>query len=129
MAEMKIEVTHKCLLGCIHCSSNAYADNELCMEKAKCLAIINQACEIGLQKLSFSGGEPLLWDGIYELISFSKKRDSMYVFIQQVMSRIRKAYSINWPNVSWIRPSLVYIRITQLSTIELPAKLRVFPTP
>lgn len=43
LSEMKIEVTHKCPLACVHCSSSASEGNTLSIDKLKCIDIINQA--------------------------------------------------------------------------------------
>lgn len=67
--ELKIEVTYNCPLGCVHCSSNAGADNTHSISKQKCLDIIQQAAELGVKEIAFSGGEPLIWDGLDEAVA------------------------------------------------------------
>lgn len=69
--EIKIEVTYKCPLACIHCSSDAHSDNHLHITFEKCQEIIKQAHEMGIEKISFSGGEPLVWEGINQAIKFA----------------------------------------------------------
>lgn len=69
LEELKIEVTYKCPLECIHCSSCANDNNSLIITKEKCFEIIKEASEIGVKKIAFSGGEPLCWEGISEAIS------------------------------------------------------------
>jgi len=71
---MKIEVTYNCLLSCVHCSSDANPDNQLSISKENCIKIIDDAILLGLKKIAFSGGEPLIWDGIIDIIDYSKKR-------------------------------------------------------
>lgn len=66
--ELKIEVTHKCPLACIHCSSNAGIDNVDSITPEKCFQIIDQAAALGAKEIAFSGGEPLIWDGLEEAI-------------------------------------------------------------
>lgn len=68
LKELKIEVTYKCPLSCVHCSSEANNENSLFMTKEKCLSIISQASELGVEKIAISGGEPLVWDGLEEVI-------------------------------------------------------------
>jgi radical SAM protein with 4Fe4S-binding SPASM domain len=68
LQECKIEVTYRCPLACIHCSSDATPDNAKEMEVNKCLTIIKEAAALGCKKMSFSGGEPLLWGGIDEAV-------------------------------------------------------------
>lgn len=72
--ELKIEVTYKCPLACVHCSSDANETNELCLDKIKCLDIIKEAIELGVKKIAISGGEPLYWEGLNEIIKFTKDK-------------------------------------------------------
>jgi len=72
--EMKIEVTYNCPLSCIHCSSVANSENRLEMTRDKCIEIINDAVSIGLKEIIFSGGEPLSWGSIFDVVKYSKKR-------------------------------------------------------
>lgn len=69
--EIKIEITHKCPLACIHCSSNAYNDNPLEIQFEKCKEIIVQSKSIGVKEVAFSGGEPLVWKYIDQVISLT----------------------------------------------------------
>ncbi|MFH1648460.1 MAG: radical SAM protein [Patescibacteria group bacterium] len=69
LKECKIELTYKCPLACIHCSSDATPENITEISKEKCLRIIQEAVDLGTNKISFSGGEPLQWDGIEEVIA------------------------------------------------------------
>lgn len=73
LKECKIEVTYKCALQCIHCSSDATPENPIEMAKEKCLEIIKESHELGVKKLSFSGGEPLIWNGIEESVSLASR--------------------------------------------------------
>ncbi len=73
LEELKIEVTYKCPLECIHCSSCADDTNPLVMTKEKCFKIIKEAAMMGVKKIAFSGGEPLCWDNICEAIFLCKQ--------------------------------------------------------
>lgn len=70
LKELKIEVTYKCPLACIHCSSDAHIENNLSMDKRRCISIISEAINMGVSKIAFSGGEPLIWDGIEDCIKY-----------------------------------------------------------
>lgn len=70
-SEIKIEVTYSCPLACIHCSSNAYIDNQIQMSFEKCKEIVEQAKDLGVNEIAFSGGEPLIWDYIDAIISLT----------------------------------------------------------
>ena len=66
-------VTLKCNLRCSHCYINAEdteAVNELSTDAAKML--IHQITEVSRPLLILSGGEPLLRDDIYEIISYGR---------------------------------------------------------
>lgn len=68
LKELKIEVTHKCPLRCVHCSSNASEENTLSISKEKCFGIINEALAMGVCNIAFSGGEPLCWPDIINAV-------------------------------------------------------------
>lgn len=66
LKEFKIEVTYRCDLNCIHCSSDARPSNDLEMSRADCLRILEDAAAMGAKQVAFSGGEPLLWPHIQD---------------------------------------------------------------
>ena len=68
LRELKIEVTQACRLSCIHCSSNASAKGYKEMESEAAKSIVRQAAEMGVAEIAISGGEPLLWPSIEELL-------------------------------------------------------------
>lgn len=67
------DVTNRCNLACRHCYVEAqeHSTEEPTTEEAK--AIIDQLRDAKIFTLSFSGGEPLLRDDIYELLSYATK--------------------------------------------------------
>lgn len=69
LREIKIEVTHRCDLNCIHCSSNAHPTHASIMSRADCLRIIKEAADLHVRDITFSGGEPFLWSHLPEAIS------------------------------------------------------------
>lgn len=64
-----IELTRKCNLFCKHCLNNSgkKVDNEL--TKNEVIDLINKLSLEGVQEIRFTGGEPLLFEGIYEVIN------------------------------------------------------------
>ena len=68
LKEFKVEVTHRCNLNCIHCSSDARPSNLTEMSREDCLDILNQVPEIGAKEIAFSGGEPLIWPYIDDAV-------------------------------------------------------------
>lgn len=75
LKEMKLEVTHACPLACAHCSSDASPSCKREMDLSDCLRIIGEAAELGVAEMAFSGGEPLIWDGLLEAVQFAVARD------------------------------------------------------
>ncbi len=67
LKEFKIEVTYRCGLNCIHCSSDARPSNMLEMSRGNCLRIVDEAARMGAQDVALSGGEPLLWPHVDEV--------------------------------------------------------------
>lgn len=68
LREMKIEVTYRCPLACIHCSSDAFPDSTDEMTTADCIELVRDAAALGLEELALSGGEPLLWSGFNDVV-------------------------------------------------------------
>jgi len=68
LKEFKIEVTYRCDLNCIHCSSDARQSNSTEMSRDDCFRILKQAVKIGAKDVAFSGGEPLIWPYINDAV-------------------------------------------------------------
>ncbi|QGP92698.1 Putative mycofactocin radical SAM maturase MftC [Neomoorella glycerini] len=68
LKEIKIEVTHKCPLACIHCSSDSSPSCNREMDLNSCLNIVQEANDMGVKKIVFSGGEPLIWEGLEKVV-------------------------------------------------------------
>lgn len=62
-----LELTHRCNLACRHCYQFPARDGELGISDWK--GILRQLADCGCLFLSFTGGEPLLREDFYELIS------------------------------------------------------------
>jgi len=73
LKELKVEVTYKCDLNCIHCSSDARPSNLLEMTRDDCLRILSEAAKMGTHDVTFSGGEPFLWPHIFEAVEAAFK--------------------------------------------------------
>ncbi len=75
LKELKIEVTYQCPLACIHCSSDAHIKNDLQMDKGRCISILEEAIKMGVSRVAFSGGEPLIWNGLEDAIEYCRLND------------------------------------------------------
>lgn len=62
--ELKIELTNRCLLNCIHCSTMGYANYKTFLPNLVIDNLIDQAHNLSCTKICFSGGEPLLHSGL-----------------------------------------------------------------
>lgn len=74
---IEFSVTYRCQCKCPHCSVGEYLDkasqkNELSSEQIK--GVLAQAVKIGIPKVDFFGGEPLLKENIIDLIRFGAKK-------------------------------------------------------
>ena len=85
LKEIKIELTNRCARNCIHCSSSATSNlaniKELDLDDVK--KFIVEAREMGVESIVFTGGEPLMYDGIFELVSLVHKlkmKSTLYTF-------------------------------------------------
>ena len=74
LSEIKIEVTHRCPLACVHCSSDAGPSCPREMDKGDCLRVISQAADAGVKELALSGGEPLIWPHVIEAAELAVQR-------------------------------------------------------
>jgi radical SAM protein with 4Fe4S-binding SPASM domain len=68
LKEVKLEVTHRCTLACIHCSSEATPSCSREMPLDKALDLLDEMIGFGVKEIALSGGEPLLWPGLYDAV-------------------------------------------------------------
>ena len=73
LREFKIEVTYRCDLNCVHCSSDARPSNPLAMSLDDCVRILEQGAGMGAQEVAFSGGEPFGWPHLVEAATVAIK--------------------------------------------------------
>lgn len=95
LEEVKIEVTHNCPLACVHCSSSATPSNTKEMSKEKCIEIINDSILMGVKKIAFSGGEPLVWKYIEDAVEVASKGNiDVAIYTTGNISDIDKKFSV-----------------------------------
>jgi radical SAM protein with 4Fe4S-binding SPASM domain len=94
LKDFKIEVTYRCDLNCVHCSSDARPSNSLEMARDDCLRILEDAVGMGIGDVAFSGGEPLLWPAIFDAVEWAAKhRLSVTVYTSGVAEEFRRKAS------------------------------------
>ena len=67
------ELTYGCNLRCVHCYNPTHRalPHELCTEEV--YSILDQAADLGVVNLSFSGGEPLVRPDIFDIFRHAKE--------------------------------------------------------
>lgn len=95
LKELKIELTNKCSRNCKHCSSNATNNignlKELNFENV--CKIINEAKLMGVDTIVFTGGEPLMYDRLPELVILTSKlgiKSTIYTFAYRTDETLNK---------------------------------------
>lgn len=70
LKEISIEIIRKCPNFCVHCSSCSNLNCNEIISLSKFKELIDQAKELGLQTVCFSGGEPFLHPDISEMVYY-----------------------------------------------------------
>lgn len=74
--ELSIELTHKCALNCIYCSSSADISKEHSIDVKRLIQIITEVKnKFGVDTISLSGGEALLYPQFTDLYEFLAAND------------------------------------------------------
>lgn len=75
MEELSIEITYKCPMECIHCSSRAELGNETFIPTKKIKEMIDKCAEhCGTTEVSLSGGEPFEHPDFWEIMEYIKEK-------------------------------------------------------
>ena len=77
-ATANLAITHECQCRCRHCSAEPFVDpdrEEVTSDEVK--RVIDGAMELGSSLVIFTGGEPMLKGGLYELIDYVPKDKAM----------------------------------------------------
>ncbi len=75
---MTFAVTYKCQCNCVHCSAGKHKKAgipELSTEEAK--KVIEESQKLGVSIIAFTGGEPLIREDIFDLISYVNQKKSV----------------------------------------------------
>ncbi len=65
---LSIEVSTRCNSACGHCFARAGRDEAHDMARATALAIAGEGKDLGYRNFHITGGEPLMWQHLYDLI-------------------------------------------------------------
>jgi radical SAM protein with 4Fe4S-binding SPASM domain len=75
LRELKIEVNRDCPLHCLHCSSNGMPGAPERLDPPTILRIIKEFVDLGGEKLCISGGEPLCYQELSNVISICRGKN------------------------------------------------------
>jgi MoaA/NifB/PqqE/SkfB family radical SAM enzyme len=68
---LSIEVTTKCNGACLHCFARAGISKPSSLSLNITREIISEGYNIGYRQLHITGGEPLLWEGLFEVLDYA----------------------------------------------------------
>jgi radical SAM protein with 4Fe4S-binding SPASM domain len=87
--ELQIELTQRCNYNCGFCfNQNALGQGkELGLEQVK--KVIDRACEAGIERVRFTGGEPLLRDDIFQILKYAKGK-GLYILLNTNASLVNE---------------------------------------
>ena len=95
LKEIKIELTNKCSRNCKHCSSNATNNigNLKVLDFDDVYRIIKEAKYMGAETIVFTGGEPLMYERLPELVELTSKlgmKSTIYTFAYRTNETLNK---------------------------------------
>ncbi len=95
LKEVKIELTNKCSRNCKHCSSNSTGsiDNLKVLDFDDVSRVIKEAKLMGVEAIVFTGGEPLMYDRLPELVELTSKlglKSTIYTFAYRTDETLNK---------------------------------------
>ncbi|MGH9434158.1 MAG: radical SAM protein [Terriglobia bacterium] len=71
LTELKIELTQECPLACIHCSTQSNRFAKSFLPPTIVLRLLMESRKMGVKKVAFSGGEPLVYRELLELLRYA----------------------------------------------------------
>ncbi len=99
LKKIKIELTNKCYRNCKHCSSSATSsmDNIRELDFDSVYKIIVEAQVIGVKSIVFTGGEPLMYDRLPQLIKLTANlgmKSTIYTFAYRTDDTLKKCKNL-----------------------------------
>lgn len=74
VGRISVELTNRCSKACWFCYSGSSAAGETAWTVEELVAFVTDCADHGVQAVSFGGGEPLEYDGIYEVLRSLRSR-------------------------------------------------------
>jgi radical SAM protein with 4Fe4S-binding SPASM domain len=71
LKELYVELSNYCLLECLHCSTLASSQGNTFLDNTFIQNLLIEGKKLGAKNLFLSGGEPLLYPGLWDLLAFA----------------------------------------------------------
>jgi radical SAM protein with 4Fe4S-binding SPASM domain len=68
LRELKLELIQQCTLACVHCSTDSHRRRTSALSKETVFRLLHEAASLAVEKVSLSGGEPLLVPYLPEVV-------------------------------------------------------------
>jgi PqqA peptide cyclase len=69
LKELKIELTQRCPLACVHCSTSSHRRQSSSLPHEAVIRLLREAAQLSVERVVFTGGEPLVYPHLREVIS------------------------------------------------------------
>ena len=90
---LSIEVTTHCNIDCSHCFARARNSQRFSLPVDLVKAIINEGYNTAYRHLHITGGEPLLWEGLFEVLDYAFDVGYQTVFLNTNGTLLAKNYA------------------------------------
>jgi len=107
-----LEITRRCNEHCVHCyipEEQRRSGSFMPLDDAK--NYLNQAKELGVWQISFTGGEPFLHPQIAEILEYARKKD----FIISILSNLSLLKAHHIPLLKRVIPSQIQVSLYSLN--------------
>ena len=78
---LSIEVTTRCTSNCSHCFARAGRSEFPELDRETVLSVLREGCAIGFRHLHLTGGEPLLWEPLFDVLGEARSMGYETIFL------------------------------------------------
>lgn len=79
--KLSVEVTTRCNGSCLHCFARSGFSKKSSLPVDLVKGIVGEGYEAGYRHLHITGGEPMLWEGLFEILDYSFRLGYETVFL------------------------------------------------
>ncbi len=69
LKEIKIELTQRCPLACVHCSTSSHRRQLSSLPSSTVVRLLKEGAVLGVERVVFTGGEPLVYPDLRQVVS------------------------------------------------------------